>query len=191
MTHSPPIDEYLERLSSGDVLARRELSARVYDDLKKRAAAYVQKTPWGAVGATTLVHEAYLRLIDRSVVTDTPESEFLAIASKVMRDLLVDFARRAGAQKRGGDVRRVTFSAVDQGAESAAVDVLDVHAALVELAAVDPQQVRLIELRWFGGLTLPEIAGQTGIAERTLSREFAHAEAWLRRRLAAGRTPHE
>lgn len=191
MTDELSIDECLERLSSGDLLPRRELSARVYGDLKRRAAAYVQKTPVGAVGATTLLHETYLRLIDRSVDASTPENELFAIASKIMRDLLVDFARRRSAQKRGGQAQRITLSSAEVATPSPSVDLLDVHTALEELAAADPRLVQLIEMRYFGGRTIEEIASATGTAERTLSREFALAEAWLRRRLAAGRASND
>lgn len=191
MTDELSIDECLERLSSGDLLPRRELSARVYGDLKRRAAAYVQKTPVGAVGATTLLHETYLRLIDRSVDASTPENELFAIASKIMRDLLVDFARRRSAQKRGGQAQRITLSSAEVATPSPSVDLLDVHTALEELAAADPRLVQLIEMRYFGGRTIEEIASATGTAERTLSREFALAEAWLRRRLAAGRASRD
>lgn len=191
MTEELSIDECLERTSSGDLGQRRELSARVYRDLKKRAAAYVQKTPVGVVGATTLVHETYLRLIDRTVDAETPEGELFALASKIMRDLLVDFARRRSAQKRGGQAQRITLSAADAASEEPAVDLLDVHDALDDLAVADPRLVRLIEMRYFAGRTLEEIASATGTAERTLSREFALAEAWLRRRLSSGRTRND
>ena len=128
------------------------------------------------------MHEAYLKLIDQRRVRWQNRAHFFAIAAKLMRRILVDHARAHGAAKRGAGLR-VPLQDADQGADPADTDVIALDAALDRLAAIDPRQSRLIELKFFGGLTVEETATVMGIASITVKRDWALARAWLYREL--------
>jgi RNA polymerase sigma factor (TIGR02999 family) len=139
--------------------------------------------------ATALIHEAYLRLVDQRRVEWRSRAHFFGIAAQMMRRVLVDHARARLAAKRGGDVRQVSLERViEADAEAdvadAGLDVLTLHEALEKLAALDPPQARLVELRYFGGLNIDETAAALGISPATVKREWAIARAWLRRELS-------
>lgn len=139
--------------------------------------------------ATALIHEAYLRLVDQRRVEWRNRAHFFGIAAQMMRRVLVDHARARLAAKRGGDVRAITLERVvdadEQGGDAdAALDVLALHEALERLALLDPQQARLVELRYFGGMNIDETATALGISPATVKREWTVARAWLRRELA-------
>ena len=132
--------------------------------------------------ATALVHEAWLRLADQQVAW-RGRAHFLGVAAQLMRRILVDHARARHAAKRGGGATRVTLS--DAPAVEETTDVLALHEALDRLAALDPDQARLVELRWFGGFSIEETGEVLGVSPATVKREWAIARAWLHRELTA------
>jgi RNA polymerase sigma factor (TIGR02999 family) len=138
--------------------------------------------------ATALVHEAYLKLVDQSQVGWQGRTHFMAVAAKVMRNVLIDHARERKAQKRGGDWQRVTLNPGGEPAlpEMDLEQLLSIHTALERLAEHDEQQARVVELRFFGGLNVEEVAAALGVSKRTAEGYWTHARAWLRRELARG-----
>ncbi|HEX5138359.1 MAG TPA: sigma-70 family RNA polymerase sigma factor [Planctomycetota bacterium] len=162
-----------------------ELLPLVYDDLRQVAAAILyQERPGHSLQPTALVNEAYLRLIDATKVEWQGRAQFFALAGRLMRQILVDHARSRGAAKRGGD--RVRVSLVDESGGLRGpqeLDLLDVDEALEELSALDPRKARVIELRFFAGLEMREIAEVLRIGMTTAEDDWYFARAWLRRRL--------
>jgi RNA polymerase sigma factor (TIGR02999 family) len=154
----------------------------VYEDLRRVAASYMRREAVGhALQPTALVHETYVRLIDQKQVKWRNRAHFFGVAASMMRRILVDHARRRRADKRGGDWERVTLDHHELPAAAAReVDVLALHESLQRLAAFDPRQERLVELRYFGGLTIEEAAEVLGISPATVVREWTIAKAWLR-----------
>lgn len=138
--------------------------------------------------ATALVHEAYLRLVDQRRVEWRNRAQFFGVAAQTMRRILVDHARGQHAAKRGGGMQQITLNDANQpaaGDSDNCMDVLALHEALDRLAALDPEQARLVELRYFGGLNIEETAEALGVSPATVKREWAVARAWLRRELSA------
>jgi RNA polymerase sigma-70 factor (ECF subfamily) len=162
-----------------------ELVPLVYDELRQLAAAILrQERPGHSLQPTALVNEAYLRLIDATRVEWQGRAQFLALAGRLMRQILVDHARAKGAAKRGGDRARVTLvdeSGGPRGTQE--LDLLDVDEALGELAALDARKAKVIELRFFAGLEMREIAEVLRIGMTTAEDDWYFARAWLRRRL--------
>jgi RNA polymerase sigma factor (TIGR02999 family) len=154
----------------------------VYDDLRRVAAGYMRHEAAGhALQPTALVHEAYVRLIDQKRVKWRDRAHFFGVAAGLMRRILVDHARRRRAEKRGGDWERVTLAEDEIAAEGPReVDVLSLHESLERLKVFDPQQERIVELRYFGGLTIEETAEVVGVSQATVVREWTIAKAWLR-----------
>jgi RNA polymerase sigma factor (TIGR02999 family) len=174
----------LEAWSRGDAHARDELMPVVYQELRRRAAGYLRRErPGHTLRPTALVHEAYLRLCEQNSGFKNRE-QFFGVASRLMRRILIDHARAKGAAKRGGALR-VTL-AEDMAQQPPSADLLDLDAALDELAALDEREGRLVELRFFGGLTLEEAARVLGVSPATAKTDWAHAKAWLYARLEAG-----
>ena len=187
---APPsrdVTALLKAWSQGDQSAFDELVPLVYDELRRQAERYMRRQPPGhTLRATALVHEAYLRLGDHERAGWQSRAHFFGVASKVMRSVLVDHARGRHRVKRGGSARPVTLGAADQVAgESPDVDVLALDEALTRLAEFDADKSRLVELRYFTGLTIEETAEVLGISPATVKREWIAARAWLRRELAA------
>jgi RNA polymerase sigma factor (TIGR02999 family) len=163
------------------------LVEEVYGELRRIADRYVQREKIKSVQATELVHEAYLRLLkDRSPAWRN-RTHFLAIAAISMRRLLVERARARAAAKRGGGHIQVTLDERLLAREDEAVDILAVDRALEALGKVDPQQAQLVELRFFGGLSVEETAEAMGISPATVKRHWAVARAWLWREIEGGR----
>ncbi len=165
-----------------------ELLPLVYDQLRRMAGRYMShESPGHTLPATALVHEAYLKLVDQSRVSWRGRSHFFAAGARVMRRLLIDHARGRGRQRRGGGWRQVTLgeslTPADPGLEREQLLALD--DALRELAALDERQARIVELRFFGGLTNAEVAAVLGVSRRTVDRDWQFARAWLRKELAA------
>jgi RNA polymerase sigma-70 factor (ECF subfamily) len=162
-----------------------ELAVLVYNELRRLAGAYMRRErPGQTIQATALVHEAYLRLADAG----TPwkdERHFVGIAARSMRQILVERARARGAQKRWGGLDRVSLvdSLVGATTEEAMLPALD--EALTRLEAIDPEQARIIEMRFFGGLSIEETAAAMDISPATLKRRWALARAWLFRELSS------
>jgi len=176
------VTRLLQAWSDGDAAARDRLLPLVYQDLKRRAGAYLRREGRNhTLRPTDLVHETYLRLCEQSSGWRNRD-QFFGVAAQLMRRILVDHARARSAAKRGRGLR-VTFS--DDLAASTApdFDILALDAALAELAALDPRQAELVEMRFFGGLTQPEVAATMGFSLATANREWATAKAWLYRRL--------
>ena len=174
----------LQDARAGKAEALDALLPVVYQELRRVAAAYVRRErPGQTLQATGLVHEAYLRLMrDRNVRWEN-RAHFCAIAANAMRQILVERARARGAAKRGGAWNRLTL---DEGAARAPEPVVDVEAldqALARLAERDPDQARLVELRYFGGLTIEETAGVLGVSPATVKRSWMVARAWLKKEL--------
>jgi RNA polymerase sigma factor (TIGR02999 family) len=157
----------------------------VYDELRRLAAGYLRRERRGqTIQATALVHEAYLRLVAERAHDWKNRTHFLAIAALSMRQILVERARRRQAAKRGGDPERITLDDHLLASETAGVDVLALDEALGRLAVLDPQQARIVELRYFGGLTIEEIAETLDISPATVKRHWTLARAWLKRELS-------
>lgn len=168
--------------NSGDGEAREGLLNHVYDELTVIASRHLAKEyDQVELQPTALVHEAYLRLIDMDRVDWQDRAHFLAIAARIMRQILIDHARRRNAAKRDGGLR-VTMSGVPQ-VNDQNTEVLMLHAALEKLADVDPERAQLVELRFFGGLTIDEAAAVLGQSARTLKRQWQVARGWLYREL--------
>ena len=160
----------------------------VYSDLRRLARGYLRRERSGhSLPPTALVHEAYLKLVDQRRVRWQNRAHFFAIAAHLMRRILVDHARAHDAAKRGGGTT-IPLADIDAGADPPGIDVLALDAALDKLARIDPRQSRLVELRFFGGLTVDETAAVLGIAAITVKRDWALARTWLYRELqgAAG-----
>jgi RNA polymerase sigma factor (TIGR02999 family) len=179
------VTELLIAWSDGRREALDDLMPLVYADLRRVAAGYMQRELVGhALQPPALVHEAYVRLIDQKQVKWRNRAHFFGVAASMMRRILVDHARRRRAEKRGGNWERVTLAENEAAADSAReIDVLALHESLERLAAFDPQQERIVELRYFGGLTIDETAEVVGISSATVVREWTIAKAWLRTNL--------
>jgi RNA polymerase sigma factor (TIGR02999 family) len=163
-----------------------DLMPLVYDELRRIAAGYVRRErPGQTLQATALVNEAFVRLAAERPREFANRTHFLAIAALSMRQILVQRARARGAAKRGGAPQRVTLDDRNLAAADgpASIDILALDQALTRLAALDPEQARIIELRYFGGLTLEETAEAAGVSLATVKRQFAMARAWLKRAL--------
>ncbi len=183
---SPDLTTLLLAWGAGDRSALDALVPAVYGALHGLAASALRREAAGhTLSATALVHEAYLRLFEQRRVRVESRGQFYGIAARIMRQVLVDHARARGAAKRGGAARPVTLGAVARvAAGEPAAEVLAVHEALERLAVLDADRARLVELRYFAGLTIAETAVALGISPATAKREWAVASAWLRRELA-------
>ncbi|HEX4915978.1 MAG TPA: sigma-70 family RNA polymerase sigma factor [Vicinamibacterales bacterium] len=168
-----------------------ELMPQVYDELRRLAANYLrQERPGQTLQATALVHEAFLRLSKEKNRPWNNRTHFLAIAALSMRQILVQRARARNAEKRGGGAEKIALDesvmADRAPAASGGVDVLALDAALDRLAALDPQQAKIVELRYFGGLTVEEVAEALEISPATVKRHWTVARAWLHKELSSG-----
>ncbi len=182
------ITRWLIAWSEGQRDALDHLAPLVYDDLRRLASGYMRGEPADhPLQPTALVHEAYLRLIDQDKVKWRNRAHFYGVAASMMRRILVDDARSRRADKRGGGWERVTLDEELTPAAPRDVDVLALNRALERLAAFDPQQEKIVELRYFGGLTIEETAEVIGISSATVVREWTIAKAWLRADLSAER----
>lgn len=187
---SAPITDLLAAARGGDVGASDAVARAVYGELRTLAAAYLRRERADhTLQPTALVHEAYLRLMGQSTVDWQNRAHFFGIAAQVMRRLLVDHARRTRAQRRdGGHAITLDDAIAGEPAQSIAYDVLGVHEALERLARIDARQARLVELRYFVGLTIDETAAVLEISPATVSREWTLARAWLQRALETQRS---
>jgi RNA polymerase sigma factor (TIGR02999 family) len=160
------------------------LAPIVYTELRDIARAQMRREQGGhALQTTALVHEAYLRLVDQSAIGTSGRGYFFAAAARAMRQVLIEHARARRAHKRGGAMDRVSFVPEVAVAKGTDVDVLALEEALTDLAALDPRQARVVELRFYGGLSVLEVAELLGVSDRTIKTDWQVARAWLRRRL--------
>jgi RNA polymerase sigma factor (TIGR02999 family) len=175
----------LAQWRAGSSEAEGRLMNAVHRELRRLAASYLRRERAGhTLQPTALVNEAYLRLVGQQRVHWRNRAHFFGIAAHMMRRILVDQARRRQAAKREGFAgERVTVSDVADAAGDDRVDVLSLHDALTDLAALDPRQADVVELRYFGGLTVDEIAAAQAISAATVKRELTTAMLWLRRRM--------
>jgi RNA polymerase sigma factor (TIGR02999 family) len=178
-----PVSLLLARWQSGDREALETLVPLVYKELRDIARYHLQRErPGHTLQSAALVNEAYLRLVDQRPFDANSRGHFLAVASRLMRQILVDYARGHGAAKRGADSRvELDLSLVLAKVPSA--DVIAVDDALTSLAKLDEQQSRIVELRFFGGLAIEEIAGSLGVSASTVKRDWSVAKAWLTRHI--------
>ncbi len=186
---APEITSLLEAWGGGDRAALDALLPVVYAELRQQAARALRREKVGhTLQPTALVHEAYLRLVDQHRARWESRSQFFGVAAEVMRRVLVDHARAQQTAKRGGGVGNVTLSdaddvAIDDERGERDVDILALDEALTRLAAFDPSKARLVELRYFAGLSIPEAATALGVSPATVGREWAVARLWLKREL--------
>ena len=171
-----------------DRATAEELFPVVYDELRRIAKGYMSReTPGHTLQPTALVHEAYLKLVDQTRANWKGKTHFFAVGAKVMRRLLVDHARERGALKRGAGWHSVTLSEGLNplgGEELDPEQLLDLNSALEQLAEIDEREVRVVTLRFFGGLTVEQVSEALGVSTRTVENDWRHAKAWLRLRLS-------
>jgi RNA polymerase sigma-70 factor (ECF subfamily) len=186
---APDVSALLKAWAHGDLSARDRLMPVVYEELRRRARAYLRREPAGHVlEPTALVHEAYLRLIKQDRLVWQNRAQFYGVAAQMMRRILVDQARARKMPKRSGRLARVSLADVAAGRHPREVELLDLDAALDELAAFDPRKSRVAELRFFGGLSLEETGRVLDISMATVEREWQAARAWLYSRLKGARS---
>ena len=179
------VTELLLSWRQGDAAALDRLIPVVYDELRRVARRGIRgESPGHALQATALVHEVYLRLVDVDRMTLRSRTHFFALAATLMRQILVDHARRQHAGKRGGGATMLSLDDVSPAAQPATVDVLALDQALAALASIDARQSRVVELRFFAGLNIDETAEALEMSPATVEREWALAKAWLFRRLS-------
>ena len=184
--HSHPVTELLVRWKAGDQGALEALVPLVYKELRNVARHHLQRErPGHTLQSAALVHEAYIRLLDQRPFETENRAHFLAVASRLMRQILVDYARSHGAAKRGAD-RKVELDASLILPQVQSADVIALDDALSDLARLDEQQSRIVELRFFGGLSIEETAEALGISASTVKREWNVAKAWLTRQMKKG-----
>jgi RNA polymerase sigma-70 factor, ECF subfamily len=170
----------LARWQAGDADAFDSASALVYPELRKIAAAYLSRERGNhTLQPTALIHEAFLRLVDAGHLAFDGRAQFFALAATIMRRVLVDHARAWRADKRGGGVAPLALDVTEVGAPPVDHDLLALHEALDRLAAVDRRKAEILELRYFGGLSLEETAARLGTSTSSIHREQRFAEAWL------------
>jgi RNA polymerase sigma-70 factor (ECF subfamily) len=180
---NPPITELLLNLQDGDRSSANKLMPLVYDDFRAVAARQLAgERRHYTLQPTELVHEAYLKLTNQAQVQWKNRMHFLAIGAQVIRRIIIDYARTRGRAKRGGKMARVDLH---EGIVSPERDdnVSALNEALKQLALLAPRQARVVELRFFGGMTVEEVAGATGCSPRTIQGEWAMARAWLLREM--------
>jgi RNA polymerase sigma factor (TIGR02999 family) len=184
MTSPRELTQLLIDWSKGDQAALDKLVPFVYDELRRLARHYMRRErPGHTLQTSALVNEAYLRLVDQTVSWQN-RAHFLGIAARLMRQILVDHARSHKYAKRGGGAEKVSLDQVADLAQARASDLVALDDALIGLAAMDPQQSRIVELRFFGGLTIEETAEVAGLSHATVEREWSAARAWLRREMS-------
>jgi RNA polymerase sigma factor (TIGR02999 family) len=183
--------QLLRALRDGDAAASEQLLQLVYDQLHGLAQRMLGENPRATIHATELIHEAWLRLVDNEARTDYENvRHYRRVAARAMRFVLVDRARARMAKKRGGQGRAVTLDEQVVGIEPAYDDgMLAVHQGLDQLAAVDPDLAQLVELRFFGGLTMPQIAENLGVSERSAHRMWRLCRAWWLEQFGDGDVP--
>ena len=180
MTENQDVTQLLSALKRGDEGAAEKLMPVVYDELRRLAASYMRREREDhTLQATALVHEAYLKLVEQRSVNWENRAHFFGIAAQLMRRILVDHARGHLRQKRGGEQVHVPIDEAFAFAEQQADEVLAVDNSLEILATIDPRQARVVELRFFGGLSVEEAADVLGVSPKTVKREWSVAKAWL------------
>ena len=192
MTTSKPseVTRLLQQLDTGDRSGVDQLFAVVYQQLRNLAGQFFRREPEeNTLQPTALVHEAYMKLVDQTRVDWQGRTHFFAVAAQAMRRILVDHARRRGAAKRGGNQHRIALDdnlVIESNRDE---DLLALENAATKLTKLDPCQAQMIELRFFGGLSIAEVAKVMGISTRSVEREWTMVRAWLRRELSRSDMP--
>jgi len=180
MSQTENVTQALRELSEGDSDAPAKLMPLVYTELRKLAGGYLQNERADhTLQATALVHEAYIRLVDWRNVSWQNRAHFFALAAQVMRRILVDHAREKKAEKRGGNMTKLSLDEAVGFPQQREVDLIALDDALKDLALLDATQSKIVELRFFGGLTIEETAEALSVSPATIKREWTLAKAWL------------
>ena len=170
----------------GDQEALASLMPLVYDELRRQAGRYMRRERRDhTLQPTALVHEAYLRLVDQNRVRWRSRAQFFGVAAELMRRIVLKHARSHNAEKRGGHARKVPLDDDLAAVDKSVAELIALDEALERLAAFDPRQSKILELRYFGGLTIEEAAAFLGVSPATVKREARLAQAWLKRELTA------
>jgi len=183
---SPPgrVTELLLELSGGSQAAVDELIPFLYQELKRLAAAQLRhERPDHTLQVTALVHEAYLKLVDQRQANWRNRAHFFAVAARVMRRILLDYAKERTRGKRGGNARKTSLDEALVVSHDRAFELVEIDEALDRLKALDQRQAQVVEMRFFGGLSVEETAEALGVSEPTVKREWAMAKAWLYREI--------
>ena len=185
MSGTEDIRRLLADWNSGDQAAFDRLVTILYDELRRLASHYMQgERPGHLLQTTALVNEAYLRLVDRRNVSCPTRTEFFAIAAQVMRRVLVDYARGRDRAKRGDGVAPIALDEAAVVSGDRAEELIAIHSALENLATFDPRKGRVFELRYFGGMSVDEVADTLRVSPVTVARDWRMAKVWLRREIA-------
>jgi RNA polymerase sigma factor (TIGR02999 family) len=184
---SAAVTQVLAKVGAGDQAAYDELFPLVYAELRRIAAREMRREkPGRTLQTTALVHEAYLRLLKDASLSFENRAHFLGIAARAMREILIEHARARSARKRGGGAVRLTLDDVVAAVPSLSIDVLALDEALQRLTRLDERHARVVELRYFGGLSVEETAAALGLSPATVKRAWTLARAWLYRELTGG-----
>jgi RNA polymerase sigma factor (TIGR02999 family) len=179
------VTRWLIEWSNGDETALQKLMPLVYAELRQRAHRYMaRENPGHSLQTTALIHEAYLRLADQKDKQWQNRSHFFAVAAQAMRHILVDYARSRNAARRGGAARVVSIEEAAVVSEERTIEIVELDEALETLAKVDPRKSRIVELRFFGGLSVEETAEVLNVSSITVMRDWNLAKAWLHRELS-------
>jgi RNA polymerase sigma-70 factor (ECF subfamily) len=186
---SKDVTRLLQGLKHGDAMAEAKLITAVYNELRRLAGAYMRRErPDHTLQATALVHEAYFRLVDQKSVDWQNRAHFFGVAAHVMRRLLIDHARGHVREKRGGGRTEVLLDEAALVSPQQSAQLLDLDIALHRLAQLDPRQARIVELRFFAGLSVGETAWLLNISDKTVKRDWSVAKAWLHAELSISDT---
>lgn len=187
MNTTGEVTRLLNEMCAGDETSPDKLLEIVYDDLRRLAGAYMQNERSDhTLQATALVHEAYMRLVDWKNVSWQNRAQFFSVAAEVMRKVLIDHARARQAQKRSG--HKLVLDEAISLPDHRPIDLIALEEALQSLENLDPRQAKIVELRFFGGLSIEETAHVLKVSESTVRREWTFAKAWFQRELATGAT---
>jgi RNA polymerase sigma factor (TIGR02999 family) len=192
VTEPDNVTRLLHEWSNGNQQAIEEMLPLIYDELRRLAHHFLyRERPGHTLQTTALVHEAYLKLINQRDARWQNRAHFFAIAAQAMRRILIDSARKHVAEKRGGGVEKLSLDEVAAISREPNANLIALDLALTRLAEIDPQQSRIIELRYFGGLTIEETAEVMRLSPATVKREWTMARAWLHQALAGEIEPFE
>ena len=178
---SPQVTQLLVAWGKGDEVARDQLMPLVYEELHRLAHRYMKRESLGhTLQTSALINEAFVRLVDQKNVRWQNRAHFFAIAARMMRRILVDYARSRNYAKRGGGAAQISLEEALIVSDERSAEVVNVHEALERLAEFDTRKIRIVELRFFGGLSIDETADVLGVSPGTVMRDWTLAKAWLR-----------
>ena len=184
----PEVTQLLVAWGNGDQVARDQLMSVVYQELHRLAHQYMKReSPGHTLQTSALVNEAFMRLIDQKDVRWQNRAHFFGIAAQMMRRILVDYARSRNYAKRGGGARQISLDEGLTVSLERSAEVVQVHEALEQLAKFDPRKSQIVELRFFGGLSIEETARVLGVSQGTVMRDWTLAKAWLRKEIVSER----